>query len=126
VHVACPNQPITLHTRANALKRALRNIIENALRHARERVEIALFTLGTEGHEEICIIVDDDGPGIPPEQREYVFRPFARLDEARNLDDAGTGLGLSIARDVVQGHGGDIELLESPLGGLRVKICLPT
>ena len=69
--------------------------------------------------------VDDDGPGIPPEQREEVFKPFFRLDEARNLDEGGTGLGLAIARDIARSHGGDIILDKSPLGGLRATVRLP-
>ena len=73
----------------------------------------------------LTVRVDDDGPGIPVDQREAVFRPFYRLDEARNLDQSGTGLGLSIARDVARVHGGDITLEDSPLGGLRVTVKIP-
>ena len=69
--------------------------------------------------------VDDDGPGIPPEAREDVFKPFVRLDEARNQDEGGSGLGLAIARDVARSHGGDIVLGDSPLGGLRATVRLP-
>ena len=73
-----------------------------------------------------CTIhVDDDGPGIPAEQREDVFRPFVRLDEARNQDEGGTGLGLAIARDIARSHGGDIFLGDSPLGGLRASVRVP-
>ena len=64
------------------------------------------------------IYVDDDGPGIPPDQREEAFRPFVRLDNARNLDETGTGLGLAIALDIAHAHGGDIFLEDSPMGGL--------
>ena len=71
------------------------------------------------------MIVDDDGPGIPAEQREDVFRPFFRLDSARNQDAGGTGLGLSIARDIARSHGGDITLDDSPMGGLRAIIRVP-
>jgi len=73
----------------------------------------------------IDIFVDDDGEGIPDEQMEEVFRPFYRLDAARNLDKGGTGLGLAIARDIARGHGGDITLARSPMGGLRAVIHLP-
>jgi two-component system osmolarity sensor histidine kinase EnvZ len=72
---------------------------------------------------EICI--DDDGPGIPEDVRDTVFRPFYRLDESRNVETGGVGLGLTIARDVVHGHGGEIFLEDSPLGGLRARIRLP-
>ncbi|MBV1704433.1 MAG: two-component sensor histidine kinase, partial [Hyphomicrobiales bacterium] len=67
----------------------------------------------------------DDGPGIAPESREDVFRPFVRLDEARNQDQAGSGLGLAIARDVARAHGGDVTLSTSPLGGLRASVRVP-
>ena len=73
----------------------------------------------------LTIHVDDDGPGIPPEKREEVFRPFLRLDEARNQDYGGTGLGLAIARDIARAHGGDIALSTSPLGGLRASLRVP-
>ena len=73
----------------------------------------------------IELIFDDDGPGIPVEMREEVFKPFFRLDQSRNVDTGGTGLGLSIARDIVRTHGGDIILSESPLGGLRAKVTVP-
>ncbi len=71
------------------------------------------------------IVVDDDGPGIAPERREEAFRPFHRLDKGRNLQAGGSGLGLAIARDIARGHGGDILLDKSPLGGLRATIRLP-
>jgi two-component system osmolarity sensor histidine kinase EnvZ len=69
--------------------------------------------------------VDDDGPGIPPALRDDVFKPFVRLDEARNQDEGGSGLGLSIARDIARAHGGDVILGDSPLGGLRATVRLP-
>ena len=71
------------------------------------------------------ITVDDDGPGIAPEARKELFKPFYRLDKSRNPDEAGTGLGLTIARDIVRSHGGDLTLDESPKGGLRARIRLP-
>ena len=73
----------------------------------------------------LTITVDDNGPGIPSEQLEEVFKPFVRLDEARNLDSSGTGLGLAIARDIARSHGGDITLGNSPIGGLRAVIRIP-
>jgi two-component system osmolarity sensor histidine kinase EnvZ len=71
----------------------------------------------------VQITVDDDGPGIPPEQREHAFRPFVRLGATAGA--GGAGLGLSIARDIVRAHGGEIALEESPRGGLRARISLP-
>ena len=73
----------------------------------------------------IAIHVDDDGPGIAPEFREEVFRPFYRLDEARNQDHGGAGLGLAIARDIARSHGGDVSLGTSPMGGLRATVRIP-
>ena len=69
--------------------------------------------------------VDDDGPGIPLQMREEVFKPFLRIDDARNQDEGGTGLGLAIARDIARSHGGDITLSDSPLGGLRATVKVP-
>ena len=69
--------------------------------------------------------VDDNGPGVAPDRYEEVFRPFVRLDDARNQDEAGTGLGLSIARDMARSHGGDIRLSRSRLGGLRATLSIP-
>ena len=74
---------------------------------------------------QVEILVDDDGPGIPEEERERVFRPFYRLDRSRNSETGGTGLGLAIARDIARAHGGDIYLEESPYGGLRARVRIP-
>ena len=122
LNVSCPDAMPPLHARPGALRRALRNVLENALRHARGQVRLSARM--QDAH--VRITVDDDGPGIAPKERERVFRPFVRLDDARNLDSAGTGLGLAIARDLILGHGGHIRLDDSPLGGLRVEITLPT
>jgi len=73
----------------------------------------------------IQITVDDDGPGIPTEEREEVFKPFYRLDIARSPDTGGSGLGLTIARDVIRSHGGELTIEDSPLGGVRIRIRLP-
>ena len=76
-------------------------------------------------HRWLTVIVDDDGPGIPQQLREDVFKPFLRLDDARNQDEGGTGLGLAIARDIARSHGGDISLGDAPLGGLRATVRVP-
>jgi len=104
----------------NAFSRLLSNLIGNALRYAKT-VEVN----ATHAGGLLLIVVDDDGPGIPPDKREEVFKPFVRLDDARNQDSGGTGLGLSIARDIARSHGGDIALEDSPLGGLRAVISIP-
>jgi two-component system osmolarity sensor histidine kinase EnvZ len=106
--------------RPDAFKRCLFNLLSNAQRHA-DRIAID----ATRDGNFVTINVDDDGPGIPDEQREDVFRPFYRLDEARNQDEGGSGLGLAIARDIARSHGGDIQLGQSPLGGLRASVRVP-
>jgi two-component system osmolarity sensor histidine kinase EnvZ len=106
--------------RPNAFKRLIGNLVGNACRYA-DHVEIA----GRHTHGWLTIQVDDDGPGVPESERENVFRPFYRLDGARNQDEGGTGLGLAIARDIARGHGGDITLDKSPRGGLRAVVRIP-
>lgn len=112
--------PIEIRVRPAALRRCISNLVDNAAGHA-SRVQISAHRRG----HIVEIAVDDNGPGIPPHKMEDAFRPFHRLDEARNQDRSGSGLGLAIARDVARGHGGDILLLESPLGGLRALVQLP-
>ena len=109
-----------IELRPLAIKRCLTNLTSNALRHG-TRAEL----FATRGRTSVEITVDDDGPGIPPDKYEDVFRAFYRLDESRNIDTGGVGLGLTIARDVARSHGGDVVLGASPLGGLRVLVRLP-
>jgi signal transduction histidine kinase len=111
---------VTLACRPNALKRALRNLIDNAVAYgARARVRV-----GQTG--KIAVIeIDDDGPGIAEADRARVFEPFVRLDASRNKETGGIGLGLSIARTIVRAHGGDIALSTRPEGGLRASVTLP-
>jgi two-component system osmolarity sensor histidine kinase EnvZ len=106
--------------RPNAFKRCLGNLVSNAARHAH-----SISITGHRDHRWLNVTVDDDGPGIPPRMREEVFKPFLRLDDARNQDQGGTGLGLAIARDIARSHGGDITLSDSPLGGLRATVRVP-
>jgi two-component system, OmpR family, osmolarity sensor histidine kinase EnvZ len=105
---------LMLSLRANAVRRAITNLVDNARRHA-HRVVVAAIPQG----RMVFVTVDDDGPGIPPDRRESVFRPF------QSDSTGGTGLGLTIARDIVRAQGGEIMLEDSPLGGLRARIRFP-
>jgi two-component system osmolarity sensor histidine kinase EnvZ len=112
--------PPIVTVRPAAFKRCLGNLVSNASRFAP-----SIAITGHRDHRYLTVTVDDDGPGIPPDLREEVFKPFLRLDDARNQDEGGTGLGLAIARDIARSHGGDIMLGDSPLGGLRATVRIP-
>ncbi len=111
---------ITMQTRPLALGRALGNLIGNAARYA-DKVVVRI----KQDHEYTFVFIDDNGPGIPKDKREDVFRAFLRLDHSRNPSTGGVGLGMTIARDLIHGMGGEIELQDSPLGGLRALVRLP-
>ena len=111
---------ITMPMRPAAMKRCVTNLIDNALRYA-DHVSVRAGRRG----DAVEITVDDDGPGIPEDRRDDVFKPFFRLENSRNPVTGGVGLGLTIARDVLRGHGGDIQLGASPSGGLRARLRLP-
>lgn len=111
---------LVLPLKRQALKRAITNLVSNAARYGDQ----IIIRAATEG-QWVRIEVDDDGPGIPASERENVFKPFYRIDHARNQDDGNTGLGLAIARDIAKSHGGEIALGESSMGGLRAIISLP-
>jgi two-component system osmolarity sensor histidine kinase EnvZ len=112
--------PVPMRVRPLSLKRAISNLANNAADHGNQvRVTVAAAS------GEAVITVEDDGPGIPPENYEDAFRPFSRLDAARNQNVSGVGLGLTIARDTARAHGGDVTLGKSELGGLRATIRLP-
>jgi signal transduction histidine kinase len=113
-------ESLAAELRPDALRRLLRNLIDNALTYG-GAADVGLAA--TETGLEIC--VDDRGPGIPPEQRERVFDPFARLESSRSRETGGVGLGLSIARSLARSHGGDVTLHTAPGGGLRAKVTLP-
>ncbi len=114
------DQVSAIQGREQALKRALTNVISNAFRYGKT-IAVKLES----NDKKLFVTIDDDGPGIPEDKREDVFKAFYRLDESRNKETGGVGLGLSITKDVVASHGGTIELSDSELGGLRVSICIP-
>jgi two-component system osmolarity sensor histidine kinase EnvZ len=109
-----------VEVRPNAFGRIVNNLFSNACRHA-EIIKVSIHC----DVKWLTITIDDNGPGIPEKYREDVFRPFFRLDEARNQDEQGTGLGLSIARDIARSHGGDITMSESSSGGLKAVLRVP-
>ncbi|MCF6367382.1 ATP-binding protein [Rhizobium halophilum] len=109
-----------ISVRPNAFTRLVDNLAGNSERYADKLHVEARHTARW-----LTLIFDDNGPGVPPAAREDVFKPFFRLDEARNIDKSGTGLGLSIVRDIAHAHGGNVTLADSPLGGLRATVRVP-
>jgi signal transduction histidine kinase len=103
------------------LEQVVRNLLDNAVRHADREVRVALSR--ADGHA--VLTVDDDGPGIPPDRRQEAFERFARLDGARDRDTGGAGLGLAITADIVRAHDGQIDVSDAPLGGARFLLRLP-
>ena len=103
-----------------ALRRAVGNLVDNAIKYGR-RAEVSVTAVA----DSILITIEDDGPGIPEDRWEDVFKPFRRLEESRSRETGGTGLGLTVARTIVRAHGGDIVLSNRSTGGLRVEIRLP-
>ena len=112
------NQKINM--RPNSIKRCLVNLIDNGLSYGKKVNVLTKKTLNN-----IIIIIDDNGPGIPESEYQNVMKPFYRIDKSRGQNKSGVGLGLSIANDIIRSHGGSISLEKSPLNGLRVKISLP-
>src|SRR5262249_43759884 len=114
-----PGRPVVT-VRPAAFKRCLGNLVSNAARHAP-----SISITGHRDHRWLTVTVDDDGPGIAPQLREEVFKPFLRLDDARNQDEGGTRAGLAISRHIARSHGGDLTLSDSPLGGWRATVRVP-
>ena len=99
-----------MHGDVDGLRRVVRNLADNAARHAAGRIDLALSEHGGG----VRLTIDDDGPGIPESERERVLKRFVRLDEARSRDDGGSGLGLAIVDEVVRDHGGSVSIGQSP------------
>jgi two-component system osmolarity sensor histidine kinase EnvZ len=117
---ATAEESLIVPLRRDAFRRAITNIVANAQRHA-GRIDVLL----NRRRGRVEILIDDDGPGVPPDRREDVFKPFFRIEASRNAETGGVGLGLTIARDILRSHGGDLTLGESPLGGLRAVLQVP-
>ena len=113
---------LNIRLRPIAIERALSNLVGNACRFGKN---VRITSSTDDENNDILITIDDDGPGIEASQRDEVFKPFYRIEKSRNKKTGGVGLGLSITQDIILGHGGDISLGDSPLGGLRVIVRLP-
>ncbi len=113
-------EDISMKGRPLALKRSFENIIQNALAYG-NKVDVNI----NKGNNRALVIFEDDGPGIPEDQYKNVFKPFFRLDKSRSLNTSGVGLGLAIVEDIINSHGGNIQLGKSKYNGLQVKISLP-
>jgi len=111
---------VYMEGRKNLIHRSLNNLIDNSLKYA-EKINLELI----KKNNNILIIIDDDGPGIPKNEYDNVFKPFYKIDKSRGDSKSSVGLGLSITSDIIKSHGGNILLEKSPLNGLRVKIFLP-
>jgi two-component system osmolarity sensor histidine kinase EnvZ len=120
IAIAVEEAPLVVPVRRHAFKRAVANLVNNAARFA-EHVNVS----AARQNGALTVAVEDDGPGIPEGEHEQVFRPFYRIDHARNQDSGSTGLGLAIARDIARNHGGDIALSRSRLGGLKAVLKVP-
>ena len=113
-------EDLIINIRPSSIKRCLINLIDNGLSYG-QKIKI----LTEKKIDNMIILVDDDGPGIPVKEYQNVLKPFYRIDKSRGQNKAGVGLGLSITNDIIRSHGGSISLDKSSLGGLRVKISLP-
>ena len=111
---------IYINGRKNLIKRCINNLIDNAIKYA-DKVNVAL----TKSNNNLFIKIDDNGPGIPKNEYDNVFKPFYKIDKGRTESKSSVGLGLSIASDIVRSHGGNIKLEKSKMNGLSVKIFLP-
>lgn len=116
-----PDKPAQFYARPSSLTSAFTNIIENAARYAKNTLQITEI----DSDDNVTVLIEDDGIGIPDDKKAQAMQPFVRLDEARDDSTGGTGLGLSIAKTAIENHGGQIFLENSDLGGLRVRIVLP-
>ena len=114
-------EPVVVHGERAALVRLTRNLVDNAARHATERVALSTST----DHGQAVLVVADDGPGIDPADRSRIFERFTRLDEARARDAGGSGLGLAIVERIARDHDATVEVLDSDSGGAKFVVRFP-
>ena len=114
------SKAVDLQGRTTALRRSFENIIQNGLTYGNN-----VYVDVQKGNNRVLVIIEDDGPGIPEDQYKNVFKPFFRLDKSRSLNQSGVGLGLAIVEDIINAHGGNVQLNKSKYNGLQVKISLP-
>ena len=114
------HSPAPVSCRPNEIRRAIRNLVENAVAYG-TRADVQIADCGA-GYE---IVVEDEGPGIPEDDRQRVFEPFVRLEASRNSATGGTGLGLTLVKAIAEGHGGGVVLENRESGGLRARMILP-
>jgi signal transduction histidine kinase len=114
-------EPARVLGRPEELDRMVGHLVDNAVRHASSRVAVGLRSTGGTA----LLHVDDDGPGVPADQRAAVFERFGRLQEGRSRDSGGAGLGLAVVRRIAERHGGSVAVHDSPLGGARFEVVLP-
>ena len=114
------SQNILFHGKKTLINRCISNLLDNAVKYAKN-IKVSL----KKSNNNIILLIDDDGPGIPKNEYENVFKPFYKIDKSRNETKSSVGLGMSIASDIIQSHGGNIKLEKSILKGLKVKITLP-
>jgi signal transduction histidine kinase len=120
-----PVPPGTLRADPDRLAQALRNLLANAIEHTASERGVVLMRVEDAGDDRIRFVVEDDGPGIPADERERVFDRFPRTDQARDRASGGTGLGLAIVDAIAKAHGGTVKASASPTGGARIELELP-
>ena len=125
-NIRLPKNELQLNGNFRLLESAVENIVTNALKYTKDKIELHIFIQEEEEEEEFLRIrIDDNGSGVHPDEFEKIFKPFYRVDETRTRTTGGTGLGLAIVSNVIQEHQGKVWAEKSPLGGLAVTIRLP-
>jgi two-component system OmpR family sensor kinase len=115
-------EPVQVSGDADLLEQAVRNLVQNALRYAREVVRVSVSVVAG---SVAVVTVDDDGPGVPEDRRDDIFGRFVRLEDSRDRDRGGVGLGLAIVAEIVRAHGARVDVSASPIGGARFVVELP-